>query len=398
MRWLTRILILSLFLIPTTRSSAQSDSLVSNVTLTYEFGNAINVSAEILNAKNYSAFTLILRPDGQSSRQIELHPDADGKGIVRYDLKQDPLKPFARIYYWFEFENLDKTSSTSPSYWFDYLDNRFLWKSNESNLFQISWVEGDTSYGQKLQDIAREGFIKATQILPVAPELPIRIYVYPGIEKMQEAIALTNQSWAAGHSSPDIGVILVSNGSPPAKLIEMERQIPHELMHILQYQIAGAQYRNIPVWLSEGLATYAEIYPDPDLERVLNESYESGNLILFESLCSGFSQDAATAQLGYAQSVSFVNYLNGRFGSEFFPELIENSKSGQNCTNSIESVLHISLAQLQKDWQEITFAQKNGTELNNVYILVIICVAVIGLVGTILIIRSKSKKTISRYE
>lgn len=385
MRWLIRLLICSLMLLPVSSVRAQSEEPVTNVQLDYQFGSSIHIAARIPNADQYSSILLILQPDGQSSRQVKIFPAADGSVAVNYDLAVDPLRPFARVYYWFELTALDGSGITSPSYWFDYLDDHYHWVSSETDLFHLYWVDGAESFGQKVQEIARDGLKAATNLLPVTPDFPIRIYVYPDVNALQQALTLTGQPWTAGHASPDIGVLLVSNGSQSAELIEMERQIPHELMHILEYKFAGESYAAIPAWLNEGLATSVELYPDPDLQRILNEAQTNGSLLPIASLCDGFPQDAKTAQLAYAQSVSFVNYLNGRFGSHIFAKLIENAASGQTCENAVNAATDVPLDQLEKDWLAATFTV--STPINFGILAVVISVGVLLIVLLIVLLR-----------
>ena len=387
MHWLMRLLLCSLMLMPIGSVRAQSEEPVTKVKLVYQFGSSIHIDAHVSNSSEYASLLLILQPDGQSSRQIKITPAADGSVIVDYDLTLDPLRPFARVYYWFELTRLDGTSITSPSYWFDYLDDRYQWISSETDLFHIFWVEGADTFGQKVQEIARDGLKAATNVLPVTPDFPIRIYIYPDVAALQQALTLTGQPWTAGHASADIGVLLVSNGSQSAELIEMERQIPHELMHVLEYKLAGASYSNIPAWLNEGLATSVELYPDPDLQRILIESQTSGSLLTFSSLCDGFPQDAKTAQLAYAQSASFVNYLNGRFGSNIFTKLIENAASGQTCESAVNSAASVSLTDLEEDWLATTFTE--SVPLNFGILAVVISGGVLLVVMAILLLRKR---------
>lgn len=355
MRWLNAVILLVFLLFPSMNARAQTGEPLSNVLLDYEFGSTINISAEITQPAVFSSMLLILQPDGQSPRQLSMEADSEGFVSITYDLSQQPIHPFARVYYWFELTRQDGSVHTTSSYWFDYLDNRFTWQTNQSDLFEISWVDGDAAFGLKLQEIAREGLKKATTTLTVAPDLPIRIFVYPTVAALKEALNLSGQDWTAGHASPEIGVILVSNDNPTPERIEMERQIPHELMHILEYQATKGQYSNNPVWLSEGLATSVELYPDPDLQRVFNEAYANNSLFPFSSLCEGFPPDATDAQLAYAQSASFVNFLYGRFGSQTILKLIENSTSGLTCENSVLTTLNSPLDQLQQEWLTQTF-------------------------------------------
>ena len=397
MSWLTRLLLGSLLLCPLLglgsvhQVNAQKEQVVSEVELEYQFGSSLQVSARINQPEGYSSFVLILQPDGQSSRQISITPGSDGRVDAAYDLTLDPLKPFARIYYWFELVQIDGKTLTTPSYWFDYLDDRFEWKTSETELFQIAWVEGDAAFGQKIQEIARDGLKAATTLLPVSPELPLRIYVYPDVASMQTALTLTGQAWTSGHASPDVGVILVSNDSTSTELIEMERQIPHELMHILEYQVAGQSYASIPAWLNEGLATSVELYPNPDLQRVLNEAQAKDSLLSLSSLCEGFPQDALPAQLAYAQSVSFVTYLNGRFGSDIFKQLLENASSNQTCANLVSSTLLVSLDDLQQDWFDTVFASTAQDQSFDLFLPLIIGAGMLLLAGLIILLRRRHK-------
>lgn len=387
MHRLIRFLLCSLMLLPVSDVRAQNPEFVKDVQLDYQFGSSINFTANIDDTSQFSSIFLILQPEGQSSRQIEITPSADSSVSTHYDLSIDPLRPFARVYYWFELTDKLGVRFTTPSYWFDYLDNRYEWLSSETELFHIHWVEGTDSFGQKAQEIATEGLKAATGFLPTTPDFPISIYIYPNVDALQQALTLTGQPWTAGHASPDIGVLLVSNSSQSTEMIEMERQIPHELMHVLEYKLAGASYSAIPAWLNEGLATAVELYPDPDFQRVLNEAHTDGTLLSISSLCDGFPQDAKTAQLAYAQSASFVNYLNGRFGTQIFTKLIENAASGQTCTNVVNAAAEVSLDQLEKDWIAATFTTQ--TPVNYGILAVIISLGVLLIVLMILLMRKR---------
>jgi hypothetical protein len=387
MHGVIRFLLCLLMLLPVNSVKAQSLEQVTNVKLDYQFGSEINLTAYLFESTGYTSIRLILQPDGQSSRQVEITPSEDGSITVYYDLTLDPLRPFARVYYWFELRDILGASYTTPSYWFDYLDNRYQWVSIESDLFHIHWVNGADTFGKKTQEIATEGLKSATSLLPVTPDFPINIYIYPDVNSLQEALTLTGQAWTAGHASPDLGILLVSNGSQSSELIEMERQIPHELMHVLEYKLAGASYSDIPAWLNEGLATSVELYPDPDLQRILNDAHASESLLPLSELCAGFPQDAKNAQLAYAQSASFVNYLNGRFGSSVFTKLIENAASGQTCANAVNSAVDVPLDQLEKDWIGASFI--TSTPVNFGILAVIISVGVLMVVMLIFLLRKR---------
>jgi hypothetical protein len=381
------VFLISIFSFSIKPAKAQNSTIISNVVLKYEYGKNLHITANLDDFQNFSNGRLILQGEKQTLKQFELSSDGSRYLAVDVPLMTNPVIPFSRVYYWFEITDKSGGTITSPSYWFDYIDNRFQWNTNETNLFQISWVNGTNEYGQILQNIARDGLEKATGILPIAPQLPIKIYVYPDIASLEGAFALTSPGWAAGQATPEIGVVLVSM-TDGNSTIELERQIPHELMHILEYQVAGDTNKNIPVWLTEGLATSAETYPNAEYQRVLSEAYKNGTLIQFSELCSGFPNDAVQAQLAYAQSSSLVKFIQETYGSQSFITLFGNSSSGMGCSEAVQKTFNVSLVQLQNNWDATTFG--NASESTN--LLNYVFYSLIGLVGVgiiVLIIRRR---------
>jgi hypothetical protein len=337
---------------------------------------------------------LVIQPDSQQSRQVEVNVSTAGEIVTQYDLATNGFDPFTRIYYWFEAEMSDGSISSSSSYWFDYLDNRYLWKSNSTNLFTIFWTEGDTSYGQKLQSIARSGLERSTQLLPVVPILPVEIYVYPNTNSMQSVLSLDSQSWVNGHTYINSNKIFVADFPPLADTTDLERTIPHETMHLLQYQIMSTSYSNAPTWLVEGLATQSELYPNPDLEREFSSAQKAGSLLSFSSLCHGFPDDANQATLAYAQSSSFVAYIQRTYGNQVFPAFLQNAANGLDCEQNVKSSLGITLSQVELDWQaSLDSSSKNSLPAVYQWILWIGIPLLILFTG--LIIRSIRKRQVS---
>lgn len=371
---------------------AQNSPLVTEVVSTYSFGSTLQITAHLVDGIQPAVIYIVLQPEGQTSRQVKLVTSGNDEISFTYDLQQDPLKPFSRIYYWYQFELLDGTVQTSPSYWLEYTDNRYEWKNISTNLFEVYWTEDEASFGQKMQDIARQGLERATQILPIAPTLPIRIYVYPDADSLQDTLLSTHQKWAAGHASPELGVILVSNASDQTNLLDLERQISHELMHILQYQVAGSTYQNAPAWLLEGLASYAQTYPDPDTERILAAAYASNTLLSLDNMCQSFPIDAVEANIGYAQAGSVVEYMENHFGAQVFPRILARAGDGLSCSQLLEETIGLSPTDLEEEWKISTFEGYKGSDNNHSWGLLVLIAIVVIIVIIILLRDFKRRK------
>ena len=202
-------------------------------------------------------------------------------------------------------------------------------------------------------DISRDGYQSAKRYIPADLSEKVKIYIYADKGDMQSALQLTQQSWVAGHANPENRTILTSiSDSGPESRLEMQRQIPHEIAHILTYEISGEKYYEIPLWLVEGLASVSEIYPSPDYERVLDEAAASMNLQPIASLCTTFPYNGQQAFLAYAESASFTRFLYKTYGSEKMQELLATYTKGIGCEKGIEQVFGKTLAQMEYQWQQ----------------------------------------------
>ena len=350
-RLLIGLMVMFAFLLPKGNVSGEDSLEITNVAHTYEFGNELTITGFLPHPELIRNITLVIQPDSQQSRQVELTPSAAGEIVTQYDLTTNGFNPFTRIYFWFEAEMSDGAISSSSSYWFDYNDNRFEWKSSSTNLFNIFWTEGDTAFGQKLQSIARSGLERSTQLLPVVPILPVEVYVYPNTSSMQSVLSLDSQSWVNGHTFIQSNKILVADSPSLEDTTDLERNIPHEIMHLLQYQLMSTSYSNAPTWLLEGLATQSELYANSELERAFVTAQKEGSLLSFGDLCHGFPNDANVATVAYAQSSSLVAYIQRTYGNQVFPVFLQNAASGLDCEQNVKSTLGITLQQVELDWQ-----------------------------------------------
>lgn len=330
----------------------QSETVVTDPRASYVFGEELTINGAVPSADSSSQYTLFLQPVGSGSRVIAFTPQQDGQFSIDVNLSENPLRAFTTIEYWFQKTAADGQTATSSVNSFIYEDNRFNWQRLDNEITHLAWSSGDLEFGNTLQNTVTSGLEAAQSILRVNLSQPLRIYVYPTAQEMQSAAQLADMPWAAGHASPDLGLILVSIPPGPDARAEMERQLPHEIMHVLEYQAAGKAYSTLPAWLLEGLATSAELYPNPEYQRVLQKAVNEDALIPMSVLCPSFPRDLSGAILAYAQSGSFVRYITQNYGSTAITDLIHRYSDGVNCEAGVQSVIGIPLAQLESRWQE----------------------------------------------
>jgi hypothetical protein len=349
--WLIVFILLANLISPATAAQPLTEIEISQAVAFYEYGEKVIFQAQIEPVENVQHVFLFIQSAGQSTRIEAITLDQNGGAIYEYDARQFPLRPFARTDFWFRIILTDESEFTSQKFSFDYIDNRFEWQTLQDDRFIINWYAGDIEFGQEILDVAEISLQTANKYLPVESVFPINIYVYASAGDLQKGLQLINQAWIAGHASPDLGVILISIPNGIQQRIELERQLPHELVHLMQYQLVQESYHSMPVWLLEGMASLAELYPNPEYERVLQKAIDNQALLPIETLCSAFPREASGAFLSYAQSASFVRFLHQKYGTSGLKSLMLYYQDGLGCSEGAQAALGSSLQQLESRWQ-----------------------------------------------
>jgi hypothetical protein len=335
---------------------ALADGQIVDASVSFTFGDTAVFQARVSSPTPVRAATLYIKAQNDPDTQVEtLVPDPQGNLIYKYDLSARPLRAFAKVDYWFRVTSQDGTEITSPVFSFEYVDNRFTWKTQDIKPFTVHWYEGDEAFAQGVLDVAQQGLQHIQSILPLPTPSQVDIYVYTNPDDMQQTLLLAGQNWTAGHADPDLGVMVAALPAGPDQLLLTEERIPHELMHILLYQSNPTQYASLPTWLNEGLASISELVPNPDYQVLLETAVKKGTLIPIASLCQGFPVDISGAQVAYAEATGFTRYLYRQYGSSGIQTLISSYANGLDCSRGVEDALKIPLAKMDSDWRATIF-------------------------------------------
>ncbi len=321
----------------------------------YTFGEYILFEISISKIKNFDSVQSIfisIFPKSQDPILEEISLDETGRAIYYLDTQLNPIKPFSEIQFMYRLFFQDGEEQISQIFSFLYEDNSFNWEYLEDVQFRVYWYEGDMRLGQTILNVANSGLYSAQIYLPAEYESQIRIYAFTNSNDLQTSLLLTQEEWIAGHASPELGVIMISIPAGPGQRFELERQIPHEIAHILEYKMVAENYYKIPIWLTEGIASISEIYPNPEYQRILTNAAQEGNLIPLESLCLSFPGDAAETFQAYAQSASFTRFLYTKYGSSGLQSLLGVYQDGLGCDEGMQAAFGATIAQHEYRWQQ----------------------------------------------
>ncbi|MCZ2127585.1 MAG: hypothetical protein LC099_07410 [Anaerolineales bacterium] len=381
-------------------ASGQTGVEAENPQAAVDFGKTIVFTAKLKSPLPIQQATLLFRGVNEQTTRVEtLQVAEDGSIHFSYDASQNFFPPFGWVVYWFQVTLSDGKTYASDSYAFQYADNRFPWREISQANVVVHWYAGDDAFGANALDAAGAGMLAMKDFIPLSLSEPIHIYIYSNVQDLNAAMMFGGRNWAGGHAHADLGVALVAVAPGANQFAEMETLIPHELAHIMLYRSLGDKYAKQPAWLVEGVASITELYPNPDYARALEVAAEKRALIPFLDLCAAFPADYGSAFQAYAQSRSFVSYIQDSYGASGLSRLMSAYGDGFDCDLGATKALGVSLRQLDARWRENALGQNQlSAAFRNLlpFVLLLILVLLVPIWGTIDALRFRKKKHAAR--
>lgn len=309
------------------RLTAQSDADIQSVILFYRVGDSRVVTRAY--------------PEFQPGRQVQAE--------WRWQLYPGSLYPGALITYYWQISDAAGRQTRTTSYSLIYQDDRFDWQEYSRDLVHV-YAYRDAKKAQELLQQALQVLEKLGQEIGVTLEQPIHIYVYANRNDMR--LALPSRSERYDEMTVTLGMVVADDtllllGSEP----DLEQTLAHELSHIVVGLATKNPFGDLPRWLDEGLAMYAEGELPARNRRALDQAVKQDDLISVRSL-SGYSGDPAKVDLFYAESYSLVKFLLETYGREKLVALLQEFQQGAYQEDALQKVYGFGLDELDRQWRE----------------------------------------------
>lgn len=159
-------------------------------------------------------------------------------------------------------------------------------------------------------------------------------------------------AWAVGTAWAELGLIIVKSPRAvgPETSYSLRQTTVHEIAHILID--AAFEGRRVHRWLHEGLAKYVAGETTWETRIHLSRAVLTGSLIPLAELSRDFPRSSAGANLAYAQSLEFLDYLIDEYGTDVIPQLIDRMADGEAFEEAITTVTGLPLGQLEEEWHD----------------------------------------------
>lgn len=348
--------ILLLALLPSALTHGQTGVAVRENRVTVTFPRSITYHLEIAGDNKIATAGLRYGTDGQNCQPTGAYQPVEVAGDGNrfswtWDLARYGTLPAATELWW-QWELIDQAGNrfTTRRETAQLVDDNFTFREMSRDGVIVYWVEGDASFATYLLDLTQQSLSQLERNFGVQASRPVKIIVYPSSEALRAAL-IHVPDWIGGVALAAHNTIVA--GIPPDAYTWAEEVLRHELGHLV---VGAATFnclgRDVPAWLREGLAVYAEgPLSAPDKELV-TAALAGNSLPRLRSQADGFSSYSQATELAYAQSAAVVRYLLERFGAQQMGSLLSAMQTGQSVDDALRTTYGFDTDGLDSAWRQ----------------------------------------------
>lgn len=180
----------------------------------------------------------------------------------------------------------------------------------------------------------------------------VKIVIFPDQASYSQATG--QPAWSTGYANRDTRLF------ESRSIVSFEQQaefydsiLPHEVSHLILHDFIG---ENIPVWFDEGVAQLQEAAKSEIADRMMSILVERKQTVPLATLTRWDirgEEDPVKVKLFYAESLSVIEFLIERYGSQDFGRLCRQMRDGKGFEEALRNVYPTrlkSLTELETQW------------------------------------------------
>jgi Peptidase MA superfamily len=231
-----------------------------------------------------------------------------------------------------------------------YSDTSADWQTLEGDVVRVHWYEGGDAFGRRALAIGDKAVAETAAILGVTETEPIDFYIYADQDKFYDALGPGTRENVGGQAHADIRTMFAL--ITPAEIDQtwVETVVPHELTHLVFATATDNPFHEPPHWLNEGLAVYLSEGYAASYRSSVEQVAGDGTIIPLEGLAGAFPTTFERFHLGYAESVSAVDYIVKTKGRDALVAMIRSYATGVTDDEAFQAALGVDTAGFEADW------------------------------------------------
>ncbi len=323
---------------------------------TSAFGESIEFDQPVELSAPPSLVELLLSTPGAAGPNVTLVelPAATGDQTLHYevDLTTGHIVPNTTFTAQWRVTDPDGRAWLGPEVTHTYADQRVNWTTLEGDVVRVHWYEGGDAFGRRALAIGDKAVADTAALLGVTETEPIDFYIYADQQQFYDALGPGTRENVGGQAHADIRTMFAL--ITPAEIGQtwVDVVVPHELVHLVFATATDNPYNDPPHWLNEGLAVYLSEGYGRDYRNEVEKVVADGTIIPLEGLAGAFPTTFERFRLGYAESVSAVDYIVSTHDRDALFGLIRSYATGVSDDEAFKAALGVDMAGFEAAWLE----------------------------------------------
>jgi Peptidase MA superfamily len=262
------------------------------------------------------------------------------------------ILPNSLLHYEFRVTDAAGTITDGPPAQVLTSDERFSWQTVSGPVVRLHWNGGNADFGQRALDIGERAVSRAAQLLGVTETDPIDFFVYDNQQDFYDALGPGVRENVAGTAFAENRTMYAYIRPDQVGDDWVDILVTHELTHLVFDTATDNIYRPAPHWLNEGVATYLSEGLSERWQVALNGGKASGSLIPLQGMVATFGAGGERFDLGYAESVSAVDYFVRTYGEPKLWGLIRSYSEGLSDDDAFKRATGLDLPGFNAAWMQ----------------------------------------------
>jgi hypothetical protein len=335
-------------------SAAAADPVAfGSPTASSAFGVSLEFTQPVTLAEKPSLVELLMTTPGAAGPNVlEVPPVAAGSQTLRYslDLAQGHIYPNTTFTARWRVTDGSGKTWLGPKATQVYADDRLAWKTLEGKVVRAHWYDGDAAFGRRILDIGDTAIADTSKLLGVTETEPIDFYVYADQNKFYDALGPGARENVGGEAHADIRTMFALISPADIGASWVETVVPHELTHLVFATAIANPYHEPPHWLNEGLAVYLSESYGQSYKASVRDAVRNNSVIPLAGLVGAFPTSYERFFLGYAESVSAVDFIVRTYGREALVGLIRSYAKGLSDDEAFTAAFKVDTAAFEVAW------------------------------------------------